>query len=196
MDSTDSETSDDDAAPDLYSAPEEESPAKKPVPMQRDETVTLPDEYEVEKILSGPREDGKFRVKWFGFSMKDCTWEPQNNLPLTCFDDYYDNRGSSAESSDESGDDKPIRLSIPTKKKTNPPKATTGPAQHPNPPDYDECLRQYAEEAENVCRQKIADADKAPTFPRRVHRIIPVVATRTTFQSHRTGLRLRKGRKQ
>jgi hypothetical protein len=189
LDSSDSSSSDDGEAPQLELESEDESPAKVTVPMQRDKTVTLPDEYEVEKILSGPRADGKYRVKWVGFSMKECTWEPEQNLTPACFDEYNNNR----DSSDESGDDQPIHKSIPRKKKTTPPKPKTAAPEQANPPDYDECLRQYVEEADNVRLQKIADVQKARRPPRRVHRIIPVVATRTTFDSQRGGLRRRTG---
>jgi hypothetical protein len=190
----DSETSvsEDESASDLDLHDEDDpdpaqlSPDPAPrISLQRDATVTLPDTYEVEKILSGPREDGKFRVKWVGFAMKDCTWEPQKNLPSTVFDEYYTPRGSSDETSDESGDDRPIHMSIPKKVAT-----------HANPPDYDECLREYVEEALNVRRQKIADAAQPRVPPRRNPRITPLVAKRTTFESRRLGLRLRTGRAQ
>jgi hypothetical protein len=157
--------------------------------MQREKTVTLPDEYEVEKILSGPRADGKFRVKWVGFSMRECTWEPEMNLPPACFDEY--NNGKAC--SDESGDDQPIHMSIPAKKNTTPPKVKTGPTQQANPPDYDECLRLFVEEALNVRLQKIADAARARVSPPRQPRFVPVPATRTTFESQRQGLRRRTG---
>lgn len=45
--------------------------------MSREEEV-----FEVEAILDYRVNEGKeeFKVKWKGFSMKDCTWEPSINL--------------------------------------------------------------------------------------------------------------------
>jgi hypothetical protein len=38
--------------------------------------------YKVEKILESKEENGKifYKIKWQGWSMKDCTWEPIENL--------------------------------------------------------------------------------------------------------------------
>jgi hypothetical protein len=162
----------------------EDDPAPDPVPaipLQRDKTVTLPDVYEVEKILEGPREDGKYFVKWVGYSMNECTWEPETNLNLACFDEYF------ATTSEKSGDDQPIYKTLPAKtkepvpvKKINTPPAETSPLA--------------AQEPEKASPQKEAPDATPRASPARRSRLVPVVATRTTFESRRTGMRQRKGR--
>jgi hypothetical protein len=39
-------------------------------------------DYEVEKLLQSRMRDGKkeFKVKWKGFPLSDCTWEPLKNI--------------------------------------------------------------------------------------------------------------------
>ena len=42
----------------------------------------MSDEYEVEKIVDKRVKNGKveYKIKWAGYSMDECTWEPLKNL--------------------------------------------------------------------------------------------------------------------
>jgi hypothetical protein len=141
--------------------------------LKRDVTVTLEDSYEVESIVEGPRKkDGKYLVSWVGYAAAENTWEPKSNLPPSCFS------AGNESSSDESGDDEPLyRQILPTLAPDEvlakaPPPVPTVPTTKPT--------------------QATSVALKSPIT--RTPRLVPEIATRTTFESHRTGLRLRKGK--
>jgi hypothetical protein len=152
----------------------------------RDVTVTLDDEFEVDKIIEGPRpKDGKYLVSWVGYEACDNTWEPKSNLPDSCFK-------SNTESSDESGDEIPLvqRLRLDEA-------AAAKVLQLAR--DEEDIL----EEADNVRRQAIADAAslsraqaaRSPALvAQRKSRIQPVVANRTTYESKKGGMRPRTNR--
>ena len=153
--------------------------------LTREVTVTLPDEFEVSHIVSGPRKsDGKYNVKWVGYDSDENTWEPRKNLPDSCFDEQLP-------SSDESGDDRPLVETLQKSRLEPVDKAAAA-----------EVLRLAQEEADNVKKQQLHDAAQlAPPVPsppsvtRRQSRITATVATRTTFQSNREGMRHRTNRK-
>ena len=52
----------------------------------------MSDEYEVEKIVDKRVKNGKveYKIKWVGYSMQECTWEPLKNLEniKKMIDDY------------------------------------------------------------------------------------------------------------
>ena len=52
----------------------------------------MSDEYEVEKIVDKRIKNGKveYKIKWVGYSMQECTWEPLKNLEniKKMIDDY------------------------------------------------------------------------------------------------------------
>ena len=52
----------------------------------------MSDEYEVEKIVDKRIKNGKveYKIKWVGYSMEECTWEPLKNLEniKKMIDDY------------------------------------------------------------------------------------------------------------
>ena len=52
----------------------------------------MSDEYEVEKIVDKRTKNGKeeYKIKWVGYSMSECTWEPLKNLEniKKMIDDY------------------------------------------------------------------------------------------------------------
>ena len=74
--------------------------------LTREPTLTLDGDYVVSEIVEGPRKkDGKYLVRWEGYGSDDNTWEPRANLPDECFEDKE-------KSSDESGDDLPLHLTI------------------------------------------------------------------------------------
>ena len=90
----------------LKKTPVKVSKKKPPIALTREATVTLDGDYVVSEIVEGPRsKDGKYLVRWEGYGSDDCTWEPRANLPDDCF-------GDKDPSSDESGDDQPLHLSV------------------------------------------------------------------------------------
>ena len=54
--------------------------------------MLMSDEYEVEKIVDKRIKNGKveYKIKWVGYSMQECTWEPLKNLEniQKMIDDY------------------------------------------------------------------------------------------------------------
>ena len=177
--------------------PEQETPSPAATPkkiLQRDPTVTLDDEFEVDQILEGPRKkDGKFRVSWVGFPRSQCTWEPRRNLPDSCFPITGD--------SDESGDERPIHLQMrvitnPRSRKKKPTGVTPTPTPTPPVPEIDIESTPPDFIPPPVVQMVTASVQDPPPNiipPTRVSRISHVVATRTTFESNRSGLRQRTG---
>jgi hypothetical protein len=74
--------------------------------------------YKVEKIIDKKEENGKqlYKIKWKGWSMKDCTWEPHENLTtVEEMLEEFNNRGTQKI---------PIDTSADVKKKRGRPKGT------------------------------------------------------------------------
>jgi hypothetical protein len=180
-----SETSDSDHDSELATEPLPPASPKlqKKTTLTRAPTITLPQEYEVSEIVSGPRmSDGKYLVKWVGYESCDNTWEPRKNLPDNCFE-------NNTESTDESGDDQPLVERLR--------------ADEVAAAKVLELKRLDVEEADNLRCQAIADAaslaratpPKPALVAQRKSRIEPVVAIRTTYESKKGGMRPRTGRK-
>ena len=71
------------------SASASDSGPSSPPKLTRDKTETLQGEYEISRILEGPRKDGKYLVSWEGYGSDGNTWEPRCNLPDD-IDDMWD----------------------------------------------------------------------------------------------------------
>ena len=77
----------------------------------------MSDEYEVEKIVDKRIKNGKveYKIKWAGYSMNDCTWEPLKNLEniQKLIDNYNKNYG------EKKGKKKNLNKKLLGKKKVN-----------------------------------------------------------------------------
>ena len=51
--------------------------------------VTLEGEWEVDCIMRGPNENGKYLVKWEGYASDENTWDPKSNLPISLVNAYH-----------------------------------------------------------------------------------------------------------
>ena len=69
-------------------------------PLQKSGTITLEDEYNVESIRNGPRQDGKYLIHWEDCGSDEGTWEPKENLPPEMVDTYLKWRFEDSEDSD------------------------------------------------------------------------------------------------
>ena len=69
-------------------------------PLQKSGTITLEDEYNVESIRNGPRQDGKYLIHWEDCGSDEDTWEPKENLPPEMVDTYLKWRFEDSEDSD------------------------------------------------------------------------------------------------